>query len=125
MARDFGSVCFGDGAWTWSWLLLEIGANLGGMPRATATTPSPLSFLVPRFDPGQAEDRTTTESFDSAAELSDRLQQALQGAWREISIDLPPKAPAWLGVAALDIGTHSGVQLWGFPPPFDAPRHAW
>jgi hypothetical protein len=123
MARDFGTVCVDGGAWAWSWLLLEAGSDLEGL--SPDRTPAPVALLVPDYVRGQAEDRTTTVVCDSAFELTGRLRKALQESWREISLDLPPRAPAWLAVAALDLGTRAGVDLWGFPPLPDSPARGW
>jgi len=126
MARDFGSVCADGGAWAWTWLLLEAGSDANPVQAGSQEAPSPLTFLLADYVKGQSDDRTRTERFDSAAQMVDRLRDSIQGlAWLEIAIDLPPEAPTWLAVAALDLGTQAGVVLWGFPPLPESPERTW
>lgn len=126
MRRDFGSVCLVGGAWTRSGLLLEAGSAPGLLAGPPSRTPAPVLFLASDYVAGQLANRSSTERFHAATALAYRLKGLGQSSsWPEIGLELPDEAPAWLAVAALDLGARAGVVLWGFPPSCGAPDWTW
>jgi hypothetical protein len=106
----------------WIQLVLDAGARLDAIGLHGAELPVPITLLLPvPVDEPTDVLVVEQERFRDAADLLTRLEEIRATTRLFLELHVAPDAPAWVGVAALDLGTAAGVDVWDIPPRADSP----
>jgi hypothetical protein len=106
----------------WIQLVLDAGARLDAIGLQGAELPVPITLLLPvPVDEPTDVLVVEQERFSDAADLLARLEEIRSTTRLFLELHVAPHAPAWVGVAALDLGTAAGVDVWDIPPRADSP----